>query len=248
MNRFDGRTALITGASRGIGFAIAKRLVDEGARVLITARREDALREAAAKLGASALWVAGKADDPGHRAEVFDLVGREFGVLDHFVSNAGVNPSFGPTLETEHSAMAKILEINVMAALDWSRDAVAAGIGARNGSIVNIASIAGISAAPGIGFYGVSKAALISLTTQLAFELAPDIRVNAVAPAVIKTRFAEALYEGREAEAAAIYPLARLGVPEDVSGVVAFLLSADAAWITGQTIVIDGGGSIRPVT
>ena len=248
MNRFDGRTALITGASRGIGLAIAQRLVDEGARVLITARREDALREAVAQLGASALWVAGRADDPEHRARVFDVIDSEFEGLDHFVSNAGVNPSFGPILETEHSAMRKILEINVMAALDWSRDAVTAGIGARNGSIVNIASIAGISAAPGIGFYGVSKAALISLTTQLAFELAPGIRVNAVAPAVIKTRFAEALYDGREAEAAAIYPLARLGVPEDVSGVVAFLLSADAAWITGQTIVIDGGGSIRPVT
>jgi len=206
------------------------------------------LREAAAQLGASALWVAGRADDPEHRARVFDVIDSEFEGLDHFVSNAGVNPSFGPILETEHSAMRKILEINVMAALDWSRDAVTAGIGARNGSIVNIASIAGISAAPGIGFYGVSKAALISLTTQLAFELAPGIRVNAVAPAVIKTRFAEALYDGREAEAAAIYPLARLGVPEDVSGVVAFLLSADAAWITGQTIVIDGGGSIRPVT
>ncbi len=247
MNRFDGRTALITGASRGIGLAIATRLVDEGARVLITARREDALREAAAGLGSSARWVAGKADDPDHRAEVFDVIGREFGGLDHFVSNAGVNPSFGPTLETEHSAMAKILEINVMAALDWSRDAVAAGLGARRGSIVNIASIAGLTAAPGIGFYGVSKAALISLTTQLGFELAPDIRVNAVAPAVIKTRFAEALYEGREAETAAGYPLARLGVPEDVSGVVAFLLSDDAAWITGQTIVIDGGASIRPV-
>lgn len=247
MNRFDGRTALITGASRGIGFAIAQRLVDEGARVLITARHEDTLRGAADQLGASALWVAGKANDPAHRAEVFEVIRREFGALDHFVSNAGVNPSFGPTLDIEHSAMAKILEINVMAAVDWSRDAVAAGIGDRNGSIVNIASIAGISSAPGIGFYGVSKAALISLTTQLAFELAPRIRVNAVAPAVIKTRFAQALYEGREAEVAATYPLARLGVPEDVSGVVAFLLSADAAWITGQTIVIDGGGSIRPV-
>jgi NAD(P)-dependent dehydrogenase (short-subunit alcohol dehydrogenase family) len=246
VNRFDGRTALITGASRGIGLAIATRLVDEGARVLITARREDALREAAERLGPSALWLAGKADDPDHRAEVFDLVGREFGTLDHFVSNAGVNPSFGPTLEIEHSSMAKILEINVMAAVDWSRDAVAAGLATNRGSIVNIASVAGISSSPGIGFYGVSKAALISLTTQLAFELAPDIRVNAVAPAVIKTRFAEALYEGREAEAAAIYPLARLGTPEDVSGVVAFLLSEDAAWITGQTIVIDGGGSIRP--
>jgi NAD(P)-dependent dehydrogenase (short-subunit alcohol dehydrogenase family) len=248
VERFAGHTALITGASRGIGLAIARRLVDEGARVLITARREDALRAAAEELGTSALWVAGKADDPAHRAEVFELVSREFGGLHHFVSNAGVNPSFGPTLATEHSSMSKIMEINVMAALDWSRDAVKAGLADNRGSIVNIASIAGITAAPGIGFYGVSKAALISLTTQLAFELAPTIRVNAVAPAVIKTRFAEALYEGREAEAAATYPLRRLGVPEDVSGPVAFLLSDDAAWITGQTIVIDGGGSLRPVT
>lgn len=248
MNRFERRTALVTGASRGIGLAIAQRLVDEGARVLITARREEALREAAAQLGPSALWVAGRADDADHRAEVFEVIGREFGVLDHFVSNAGVNPSFGPTLATEHSAMAKIFEINVMAAVDWSRDAVAAGLGTNGGSIVNIASIAGLTASPGIGFYGVSKAALISLTTQLAIELAPGIRVNAVAPAVIKTRFAQALYEGREAEVSATYPLRRLGTPEDVSGVVAFLLSADAAWVTGQTIVIDGGGSIRPVT
>lgn len=248
MNRFDGRTALVTGASRGIGLAIAQRLIDEGARVLITARHEEALREAAARLGPSALWVAGRADDADHRTEVFEVIGREFGKLDHFVSNAGVNPSFGPTLETEHSAMAKIFEINVMAAVDWSRDAVVAGLAANGGSIVNIASIAGLTSSPGIGFYGVSKAALISLTTQLAFELAPGIRVNAVAPAVIKTRFAQALYAGREAEVAATYPLGRLGTPEDVSGVVAFLLSADAAWITGQTIVIDGGGSIRPVS
>jgi NAD(P)-dependent dehydrogenase (short-subunit alcohol dehydrogenase family) len=246
VKRFDGRTALVTGASRGIGLAIAQRLVEEGARVLITARREDAVREAAEQLGPSALWVAGGADDADHRAEVFELIGRDCGTLDHFVSNAGVNPSFGPTLETERSAMAKILEINVMAAVDWSRDAVAAGLAINGGSIVNIASVAGISASPGIGFYGVSKAALISLTTQLAFELAPGIRVNAVAPAVIKTRFAQALYEGREAEVAATYPLGRLGTPEDVAGVVAFLLSHDAAWITGQTIVIDGGGSIRP--
>ena len=248
VNRFEGRTALITGASRGIGYSIAKRLIEEGARVVITARKEDALRDAAAELGPSALWVAGKADDADHRAEVFDLITRELGTLDHLVNNAGINPSFGPLLQTEPSAMTKIMEINVMAAIAWSADAVSTGLAVRGGSIVNVASIAGISASPGIGFYGISKAALISLTTQLAFELAPMIRVNAIAPAVIKTRFAEALYKDREAEAAAAYPLGRLGEPEDISGGVAFLLSGDAAWITGQTIVIDGGGSIRPLS
>ena len=113
----------------------------------------------------------------------------------------------------------------MIAALEWTRDAVAAGL---QRSIVNLSSISGLSASPGIAFYGVSKAALINLTIQLAHELAPGIRVNAVAPAVIKTVFARALYEGREAEVAAGYPLQRLGEPDDVAGPVAFLLSDDA--------------------
>ncbi len=248
MKRFDGKVALITGASRGIGLGVAQRLVSEGARVVLTARNAEVLADAAAALGpeGTALWVAGKADDAAHRAEVLDLIGREFGTLDHFVNNAGVNPAYGPLLEIERPAIDKILSTNVVAALDWTRDVVAAGV-SEGGSIVNIASIAGLTPSPGIAFYGVSKAALIALTTQLAFELAPRIRVNAVAPAVIKTNFAKALYEGREAEVAAGYPLGRLGMPEDVAGAVAFLLSKDAAWITGQTIVIDGGGSLRPV-
>ena len=112
-------------------------------------------------------------------------------------------------------------------------------------SVVNLSSISALSAAPGIGFYGVSKAAIVNLTIQLAQELAPGIRVNVVAPAVIKTAFARALYEGREAEVSAGYPLARLGEAVDVAGPVAFLLSEDAAWITGQTVVIDGGASMR---
>jgi Dehydrogenases with different specificities (related to short-chain alcohol dehydrogenases) len=116
-----------------------------------------------------------------------------------------------------------------------------------SGSIVNISSISGMAAAPGIGFYGVSKGALITLTLQQAAEFAPGIRVNAVAPAVIKTDFAKALYEGHEAEAAAQYPLKRLGEPADVAGPVAFLLSDDAAWITGQTLVIDGGASVGSI-
>jgi NAD(P)-dependent dehydrogenase (short-subunit alcohol dehydrogenase family) len=244
MARFDGKTALVTGASRGIGLAIAQALVDDGARVVITARGQDTLDEAVAALGPNAIGIAGKADDPAHRASVFATIASRFGRLDYLVNNAGINPAYGPLLQVDPDASRKILEVNVLGSLAWSRDAVAAGLST---AIVNVASIAGVTAAPGIAMYGVSKAALISLTQQLAFELAPGIRVNAVAPAVIKTNFAKALYEGREAEVAAGYPLGRLGEPSDVAGPVAFLLSDEAAWITGQTIVIDGGGSLAPV-
>lgn len=114
-------------------------------------------------------------------------------------------------------------------------------MGEHGGSIVNVASIAGLRPAPGLALYGASKAMLVHLTEELAVELGPRIRVNAVAPGVVKTRFATALYEGREERVAAAYPLGRLGVPDDVGSVVAFLLSDDAAWITGQTVVVDGG-------
>ena len=250
MRRFDGKVALVTGASRGIGYSIAERLVAEGARVVITARHEDALRDAAERLGPpeTVRYVAGKADDAAHRADVFDLVGHELGGLDYLVNNAGINPAYGPALEIDASVIRKILDINVVGALEWSRDAMAAGLAVGGGAIVNISSVSALSASPGIAFYGVSKAALISLTTQLAFELAPAVRVNAVAPAIVKTEFARVLYEGREEQVASAYPLKRLGVPADVSGPVAFLLSDDAAWITGQTVVIDGGGSIAPVS
>ncbi|MGM7699788.1 SDR family oxidoreductase [Microbacterium sp. A84] len=242
--RFDGTVSLITGASRGIGFAIARRIVAEGGSVVITGRKQDALDAAVAELGPAASAVAGRADDADHRGAVFAHIAAQHGRLDHLVNNTGINPVYGPIVDVDADAARKILEVNVVAALDWTRAALAAGL---SRSIVNIASVAGLSASPGIAFYGISKAALINLTAQLAFELAPDIRVNAVAPAVIKTAFARALYEGHEGEVSAGYPLARLGEPDDVAGPVTFLLSDDAAWMTGQTVSIDGGASIRPL-
>jgi 3-oxoacyl-[acyl-carrier protein] reductase len=143
---------------------------------------------------------------------------------------------------TDLNAVRKMFDVNVLSAFEWARDAVDAGL---SDSIVNMASIAGLSASPGLAFYGVTKAALIGLTRQLAAELAPGIRVNAVAPAVVKTSFARALYEGREQQVAAAYPLGRLGEPSDVAGAVAFLLSSDASWMTGQTLQLDGGAGVR---
>jgi NAD(P)-dependent dehydrogenase (short-subunit alcohol dehydrogenase family) len=244
VQRFAGRVALITGASRGIGFAIARRIVGEGGRVVITGRKQDALDSAVAELGEAATGVAGRTDDAEHRAAAFTHIAERHGRLDHLVNNTGINPVYGPVLGVDVVVARKILEVNVLSALDWTRDAVATG---SIRSVVNISSIAGVSASPNIAFYGVSKAALINLTIQLADELAPDVRVNAVAPAVIKTAFARALYEGREEQAAAVYPMRRLGEPDDVAGPVAFLLSDDAGWVTGQTIIIDGGVSIRSV-
>lgn len=239
--------AVVTGASRGIGLGIARRFLQEGARVVITARKPEGLAAALTELdaGERAVSVAGRADDREHQHEAIDAAVGGFGRLDVLVNNTGINPAFGPLTGLEDDAARKIMDVNVLAALGWTRVALAAGLGADGaGAVINMASVAGLSPAPGIAYYGVSKAALIGLTTQLAQELAPKVRVNAIAPAVVKTRFAEALYAADEAAAAARYPLGRLGVPEDIAAAAAFLASRDAAWITGQTLVVDGGGGL----
>jgi NAD(P)-dependent dehydrogenase (short-subunit alcohol dehydrogenase family) len=188
-----------------------------------------------------AIAVRGKSDDAGHQAETVARTIEAFGSLDMLVNNTGINPVYGPISDVDPVAAAKILAVNVLAPLAWTRQARDAWMGEHGGSIVNVSSVAGVRPSPGIGMYGVSKAALIRLTTELAVELGPRIRVNAVAPAIVKTQFATMLYEGREEQVAAAYPLRRLGVPEDIAGAVAFLLSDQASWITGQTLVLDGG-------
>ncbi|MFE0632955.1 SDR family oxidoreductase [Streptomyces sp. NPDC058864] len=238
----NGRVAIVTGASRGIGYGIAEALVARGDRVVITGRNEEALKEAVERLGADrALGVAGKAHDEAHQAEVVERTMEAFGRVDYLANNAGTNPVFGPLAELDLGVARKVFETNVISALGFAQQTYRAWMKENGGAIVNIASVAGISASPFIGAYGMSKAAMVNLTLQLASEMAPGVRANAIAPAVVKTRFASALYEGREEQAASAYPLGRLGVPEDIGGAAAFLLSDAAAWITGQTLVVDGG-------
>jgi len=246
--RFSGRVAVVTGASRGIGYAIAERLIAEGARVVITARGPEALAEAAAALGGDgvALAVPGRADDVEHQQAAVDAAVAAFGGLDVLVNNTGINPVAGPVTQVSPEALAKTFAVNVGSALGWTARAVAAGLGARPGAaVVNVASVAGLRPSPPVGVYGTSKAALIHLTGELALELAPRVRVNAVAPAVVRTAFAKMLYEGREEQVSRGYPLGRLGDPADVAAAVAFLAGDDAAWITGQTVTIDGGLTLQ---
>ncbi|WP_280450975.1 SDR family oxidoreductase [Nocardia cyriacigeorgica] len=241
--RFAGKTAIVTGASRGIGLGIAQRLVDDGAKVVITARKQDALDAAVEQLGGAkhALGVAGRADDAAHQEDTVARAIETFGSADLLVNNTGINPVYGPMIDIDMAAARKIIEVNCLAALSWTQQVHKAWMAEHGGAVVNVSSVAGIRPAPGIGFYGASKAMLTYITQELAVELGPGLRINAVAPAVVKTKFATALYEGREQELAETYPLKRLGVPEDIAGAVAFLLSDDAAWVTGQLLVLDGG-------
>ncbi|MEU2176540.1 MULTISPECIES: SDR family oxidoreductase [Nocardia] len=241
-----GKSALVTGASRGIGKAVAAELLGRGANVLITARKKDPLEEAAAELRelghqGQVVALAGNSGVAADRAAAVERAVTEFGSLDVLINNTGINPVYGSLMDADLDAVRKIFDVNVVAALGYIQEAYRAWMRDHGGAVVNVASVAGIRSTGVIAAYGASKSALIHLTGELAWQLGPKIRVNAVAPGVIKTKFADALYSADEERAASVYPMKRLGSPEDVARLIGFLVSDEAAWITGETVRVDGG-------
>lgn len=246
--RLDGRTALITGASRGIGRAIAAELAASGANVMLSSRKLDALEEAASVIGeevgadGGAIGVyAAHAGDPEAAEDCVAATVERFGAVDILVNNAATNPYFGRAIDIELAAFDKTVEVNWRGPLAWSQSVWRAWMQDHGGVLLNIASIGASSVEPHIGIYNGTKAALVHLTRTLALEMAPGVRVNALAPGLVKTDMARALWEPNEERIAQHVPLGRLGEPVDIARAAVFLCSDAASWITGSTVVIDGG-------
>jgi NAD(P)-dependent dehydrogenase (short-subunit alcohol dehydrogenase family) len=244
--RLDGKTALITGGSRGIGKGIAAAMAESGARVMITSRKAESCEEAASEIGHGCVWEAGHVGKPEDAERVVDACISRLGGLDILVNNAGTNPYAGPTIDVDPGRWDKTLEVNLTAPLLWTQLAWRRRLEEHGGVVINVSSVGGFTTNPVLGTYGVSKAALIHLTKQLAAELGPKVRVNAICPGLIKTDFARLLWEGeRGDEVAASYPLGRLGEVEDVAAAAVWLAAESGSWITGQAIVLDGGGLVQ---
>lgn len=249
----EGKVALVTGASRGIGAAIAHAYAAAGAKVLLTSRKQDALDGVAAEIVAAI--GAGRAGDvaahAAHAGDPEQIAGcvaatvERWGRVDILVNNAATNPYMGAAVDIDLPRFDKTWEVNYRGPVVWVQEAWQAWMKDNGGNVINMASTGGLAVAPGIGHYDVTKAALIHLTKTLAHELAPAVRVNAIAPGLVKTDFARALWEANEAAIAKRVPLHRLGVPEDIAHAALFLASDLSSWITGHTLVVDGGSLLQ---
>ncbi len=243
----EGKIVLVTGASRGIGQATALEFARSGANgITITSRKPENIESAANELIESGvdpgrlLALPARADSEESADEAVAATMDRFGACDILINNAGTNPSAGLLMEVDLGALDKTWAVNLRAPLLWVRAAYRAHMEKNGGSVVNVASVGGLRPSPITGAYNVSKAGLVHMTRQLALELAPTIRVNAVAPAVVKTRLSEMLWQDEEA-AARMHPLGRLGTPEDIARAIVFLASDSADWMTGITLPVDGG-------
>ena len=247
--RLDGKVALVTGGSRGIGRAIATRFAQSGAHVMLSSRKPEALAEAAASMSGLAgevAWHAANVGGPDGARQCVEATVERFGSLDVLVHNAATNPYFGPLMEIDAARMEKTVQVNQEAALVWTQCAWRASMAERGGAVVNLSSVGGFSVERGIGWYNVTKAALAHLTRQLAYELGPGVRVNALAPGLVRTDFARALWERGGDAVAARLPLKRLGEPDDIAKAALFVASDAASWMTGHVLVVDGGALAMP--
>ncbi len=245
-----GKTAIITGSSKGIGQATARRMAQAGARVVISSRKQEACDKVADEIreeGGEAIAIA---CNISHKEELEHLTAKTreaFGAIDILVCNAAVNPHFGSSLEIPDSAFDKIMQCNIRSN-HWLCQMVIPEMAERkDGSIIIVSSVTGMVGALGLGAYAVSKAADMQLARNLAVEWGPDnIRVNCIAPGLIRTDFARALWENPKIyeQTVAKYPLRRIGEPDEIAGAVVFLASPAGSFMTGQTMVIDGGGLV----
>ena len=249
-SRFDlaGKVALVTGASRGIGSAIAEILAEHGAQVVLSSRKQADLDAEAERINAlhpqRATAIAAHAGRPDELEALVKATMERFSRIDILVNNAGTNPYFGPIIGADLAAWDKTFEVNLRGIFVLTKLVYEASMEAHGGSIVNISSIGGIRPGLGLGVYNVTKAGVIMLTRQLARELGGKVRVNAVAPGLVKTRFAEALWGNQEIldRVLASNPMGRIGVPDEVAAAVLFLASDAASYVNGEVLVVDGGG------
>ncbi|MFM7650545.1 MAG: SDR family oxidoreductase [Acidimicrobiaceae bacterium] len=242
-----GKTAIVTGASRGIGKAIAKSFVDAGAQVMLTSRKIDALQAAAKEMDGETDVFAANAGEIDQAQACIDATMKRFGKIDILVNNAATNPYYGQTLGVDSARFDKTFQVNLKGPLFWSQAVWNASMQNNPGVILNIASVGGLRAEHGLGVYNLTKAAVIHLTSQLACELGKT-RVVGIAPGLVKTLFASVLIENVGDKLAAALPTKRLGEPQDIANLALFLCSDLASWITGETYVIDGGAGVRSGT
>ena len=239
--RLDGKVALVTGGSAGIGKGIARAFADSGASVMITSRKVEKCEEAVADIGGDIDYTISHVGDPERAAEAIDATIERFGGCDILVNNAATNPWAGPTIDIDLPRLDKTWEVNLRGPLAWTQLAWQKYMKENGGCVINTASAGGFATSRDLGVYNIFKAALIHMTKQLGAELGPGVRVNCIAPGLVRTDFARILWEdGRDAAVAATLPLDRIGEPADV-GECALWIAAGAGWMTGHTIVLEGG-------
>jgi NAD(P)-dependent dehydrogenase (short-subunit alcohol dehydrogenase family) len=240
-----GKVALVTGASKGIGAAIARIYAEQGAAVMLSSRKIDALQETAAAIDGQTAVYAANAGDPEQAHACVAATIERFGRLDILVNNAAVNPYYGPAIDIDLSRFDKTIEVNLRGPLVWIQEAWRQTMREAGGSVINIVSVGGLKFSGPIGIYDMTKAALIHLTKHLASELGPTVRVNAIAPGLVKTDFARALWEPGGDQQEWPWPLARLGEPLDIARAALYLASGLSSWVTGEVLVVDGGSMAR---